>query len=224
MPSSAFYQLNEEKKNKLIDAAIKEFSSTPYEKVSIFKIAESAGISRSGFYYYFKNKGDLYSYIYIEKIQREFIEYMNSIEQKYDIFSVFEARFDYYLSIKGTENEPFIKQMIENVKSLEMLKMLNNKTVSLFDSIDDSEEVKSNAAKMFGFFENFDTSSLIIESSEDIFILVVLINMITLKYVSSYFNGNLTMQEATNEYKRHIEFLKHGFLKPSEGEMKNVTA
>lgn len=213
MPSNAFYQLNEEKKNKLIDAATEEFSTTPYEKVSVFKIAQSAGISRSGFYYYFENKADLYSYIYMVKIQSEFIEYMNSIEEKYDIFRVLESRFDYYLSIKGTKNEPLVRQMIQNIKSKDLFKIFNEKTVSLFNGIADNHSANSNLNKIYEFFDHFDTSNLAVDRREDIFMLVVLINTLTIKYVSAYLDGNITMQEATDEYKKHVNYLKHGFLK-----------
>ena len=57
MPNEAFFHLEDGKKQVLLKSAIAEFSALPYEKVSIFKIAEKAGISRSGFYYYFKMLG-----------------------------------------------------------------------------------------------------------------------------------------------------------------------
>lgn len=213
MPTEAFNQLKEGKKRKLIDAAVLEFSTTPYEKVSVFKIAQSAGISRSGFYYYFKNKADLYAYIYFVKIQKEFSEYMNSIKEKYDIFKVFDARFEYYLSIKGTENEPLVKQMLQNIKSFDLIKIFNEKTVSLFNGLQINNEMCDDVTKMSAFFDNFNTENLATSSREDMLMLAMLINMLTIKYISAYFDGKITMQQATDEYKKHINYLKHGFIK-----------
>ena len=213
MPTEAFLQLKESKKTKLIDAAVEEFSSTPYDKVSVFKIAAAAGISRSGFYYYFKNKADLYSYIYLVKIRNEFNSYMNSIEEKQDIFTVFDARFQYYLSIKGTENEPLVKQMLQNIKSFDLIKIFKEKTVSLFNGLSTKDELDEEIADNFGFFENFDTKSLATDNREDVLMLAMLMNIMTIKYISSYFDGNITKQEATVEYRRHIGYLKFGFLR-----------
>ena len=59
MPAEAFFKLEKEKQNILLKSAVKEFSSLPYAKVSVFKIAQNAQVSRSGFYYYFKDKADI---------------------------------------------------------------------------------------------------------------------------------------------------------------------
>lgn len=217
MPTKSFYQLSGEKRRKLLDAAVEEFSTTPYEKVSVFKIARSAGISRSGFYYYFQNKSDLYAYIYFELIQNDFINYMNSLEEKCDIFRVFESRFEYYLSIKGTPNEALIKQMIQNLKSYDLFKVLNEKPVSLFSGIEKCEQQNERFNTLFSFFESLDTSALTVESREDILALVMLINTITLKYVSSYFDGKITIEEATQGYKRYEGYIKNGFVKHNIG-------
>lgn len=63
MPSQTFYNLDKEKQNKLIDAAINEFSRVEYEKVSINQIIMHAGIARGSFYMYFTDKDDLMKYL-----------------------------------------------------------------------------------------------------------------------------------------------------------------
>ncbi|MCQ4023146.1 MULTISPECIES: TetR/AcrR family transcriptional regulator [unclassified Ruminococcus] len=216
MPTDAFFQLKEDKKKRFIEAAVEEFSATPYEKVSVFKIAHSAGISRSGFYYYFKNKADLYSYVYFVKFQNEFYEYMNSIEKKHDIFSVFVARFEYYLAIKGTENESLAKQMMKNIVSFDLIRLFKDKSISLFNRFNLQDDMKHIAPPMTEFFENFNTDNLTATNSEDILMLAMLMNMLTIKYISAYFDGSITMQEASDEYNKHINYLKYGFYKNEE--------
>lgn len=63
MPSQTFMNLKEEKKQKLMDAAVKEFSSVTLEKASINKIVANAQIPRGSFYMYFDDKYDLFYYM-----------------------------------------------------------------------------------------------------------------------------------------------------------------
>ena len=62
MPTSTFLDLDENKKARILTAAIDEFSKSPYEKVSIQQLIKSAGIPRGSFYQYFTDKEDLYIY------------------------------------------------------------------------------------------------------------------------------------------------------------------
>ena len=59
MPTERFNKLPEEKKKAIRDAAMEECIRVPFEKVSINKIIQNAGISRGSFYTYFEDKRDL---------------------------------------------------------------------------------------------------------------------------------------------------------------------
>ncbi|WP_373265649.1 TetR/AcrR family transcriptional regulator [Hungatella hathewayi] len=64
MPTERFYKLPEEKKKAIRDAAMEECIRVPFEKVSINKIIQKAGISRGSFYTYFEDKRDVVRYIF----------------------------------------------------------------------------------------------------------------------------------------------------------------
>ena len=64
MPTERFNKLPEEKKKAIRDAAIEECIRVPFEKVSINKIIQNAGISRGSFYTYFEDKRDVVRYIF----------------------------------------------------------------------------------------------------------------------------------------------------------------
>ena len=66
MPKETFLKLPEEKKQKIIKAAKKEFERVPIEEVSIKNIVENAEIARGSFYQYFESKEDLLR-IYIKQ-------------------------------------------------------------------------------------------------------------------------------------------------------------
>lgn len=63
MPTQTFFNLPEEKKNRIIRAAIQEFASYSFDQASIAHIIENAGIPRGSFYQYFNNLKDVYKYI-----------------------------------------------------------------------------------------------------------------------------------------------------------------
>ena len=63
MPSATFFNLPEEKRRRLIDAAWEEMTAVSFDKVSINRIVQSAGISRGSFYQYFADKQDLFRFL-----------------------------------------------------------------------------------------------------------------------------------------------------------------
>ena len=58
-----FEKLPEQKKKKIIDACIKEFSKNGYVNASTNNIVLNAGISKGSLFNYFDNKKKLYLYI-----------------------------------------------------------------------------------------------------------------------------------------------------------------
>lgn len=55
--------LMQKKYEKIFEAACREFLENPYSSVCVKRLAEAAGISRSGFYIYFKGKDDLFCWM-----------------------------------------------------------------------------------------------------------------------------------------------------------------
>ena len=64
MPKDTFFNLPEEKRNKIIDSAMIQFSNKHYNKVTIDSIVDEAKIPKGSFYQYFTNKNDLYTYMF----------------------------------------------------------------------------------------------------------------------------------------------------------------
>lgn len=81
MPSDTFFRLPEEKRRRIFEAALDEFSSRRFSDASINSIIKAAGIPRGSFYQYFENKEDLYAFI-LQQISSE----------KIDIFSMSQLR------------------------------------------------------------------------------------------------------------------------------------
>lgn len=63
MPTQTFFNLSEEKRTRVVNAAIEEFATHSFDQSSIAHIIEKAGIPRGSFYQYFENLKDLYKFI-----------------------------------------------------------------------------------------------------------------------------------------------------------------
>ncbi|MDO4778751.1 MAG: TetR/AcrR family transcriptional regulator [Tissierellia bacterium] len=60
MPKEVFYNLPDEKREKILVVLKKEFKSKPFQKVNVKAIVEELGIARGSFYQYFENLEDAY--------------------------------------------------------------------------------------------------------------------------------------------------------------------
>ncbi|GBF33231.1 transcriptional regulator [Desulfocucumis palustris] len=90
MPKSTFYNLSNEKKERIFDAALQEFSIRTFSQASVNQIIKNAGIPKGSFYQYFNNKEDLYLYV-IEVASKEKIELFNHVKGMDPDADVFEV-------------------------------------------------------------------------------------------------------------------------------------
>ena len=121
MPTNTFFNLSEEKKNKIIKAANKEFARVPLEQASIKNIVEDAEIARGSFYQYFDSKEDLLKFLLEEEMEKvdEFAKQALK-ETSGDIFEVYIRMYDFLINqdlIK--EDKIFHQKVLENIKTSE---------------------------------------------------------------------------------------------------------
>jgi len=79
MPKNTFLNLNEEKKNRIFEAAVQEFSTRRFSDASINQIVKNAGIPKGSFYQYFADKEDIYLYM-MEKVSKDMHEALGNQE------------------------------------------------------------------------------------------------------------------------------------------------
>ena len=71
-----FYNLPQEKQQKIINAGFKVFSQNSYKKSPMSEIADAAGISKSLLFFYFRNKKELYLFLW-EKAAEITMKYLS---------------------------------------------------------------------------------------------------------------------------------------------------
>ncbi|MCQ4635919.1 TetR/AcrR family transcriptional regulator [Anaerovorax odorimutans] len=204
MPTEAFFHLEEQKKKVLLESAIDEFSALPYEKVSIFKIAQNAGVSRSGFYYYFKDKEDIYKYL-IDQIKDEFTTELSKEKQRYDIFSLCKRIFSLLARVKGTSREAFIKQIVSNAKPDDVNEFLDNFEL---------------CAEKKHFEYLCDLDDLNSYSEQEMTSLTWLLICSSVYALQRYFAGGESLERAEERLDKMLNMLKYGVIKESKRDRK----
>lgn len=200
MPKQTFFNLKEEKKEKIEKALIKEFSNNTFEKASISNIIAEANIPRGSFYQYFEDKEDAIYYIinkYLEKEKNRIYQYL--LKNKGDIFETAINIYEDTAKItEKNENEELFKNILQELKK-------NN--INVFDEHKKILKSQKTIEKMINKTE------LNIENEEDLQdflrILNVIIRAITMEVVLK----KLTVEEGKQRLIREIEILKKGMKK-----------
>ena len=93
MPKKIFFELNSDKRTRIIDTAISEFSIYGYEEGSTNRIVKESAISKGSLFQYFSSKEDLYFYV-LDRVTSELVE---SIEKNVHNLSpeLFQRVIDY---------------------------------------------------------------------------------------------------------------------------------
>lgn len=91
MPKQTFFNLPEEKREKIVNAAVEEFAEYGLENASTNRIVENSGISKGSFYQYFEDKQDVFMHFLnvIEQTKVEFFKDKRPPNGNMDTFQYF---------------------------------------------------------------------------------------------------------------------------------------
>lgn len=122
--NEAFENLDVEKRDRIINAALEEFGKYPFDKASTNNIVKNAGISKGTLFYYFKNKENLFDYLLLFTIDMIYNEIEDNILwDERDIFERIKAIA--LFKLKLTERYPhlfaFGKLLYENQEKRDLL-------------------------------------------------------------------------------------------------------
>jgi AcrR family transcriptional regulator len=150
MPRDTFFNLPDEKRQKIMAAAVDQFSKFHYSNVTIDRIVRAAEIPKGSFYQYFENKDDLYIYLFTEVGDTK-LEIFESIRKRIPLISFKEYMWEYIMALKKLElsndqmprlKREFLEQCPQHIKK-EILKIEMPKSLKVFKAvIDDYIEKK----------------------------------------------------------------------------------
>ena len=100
MPKELFLKIDEEKRNRIYQAAFQEFSNNKFNEASINQIVKNADIPRGSFYQYFEDKQDIYFYILDTILETETYSYIEDLFQRENnIFDIFKKLLKFNLEL-----------------------------------------------------------------------------------------------------------------------------
>ena len=196
MPKITFFNLNDEKKQKIEKAIKNEFSREGFEKASISNIIEEAKIPRGSFYQYFEDKEDAVKYI-IDKYAKKEKEMMQNftIKNNGNIFDMSIDIFEYI--VKKVEDK---KEWILYKSILSELKKNN---ISI---LGEKEEERD-------FGKNINYQILNIKEKDDLKYMIRILMTITRSASLEVLANRKSKEESKEELIKQIEILKRGMYK-----------
>ena len=142
-----FLQLDEEKRERVLGAAINEFADKNYNNASMNVVVKAAGISKGALFKYFKSKASLFAFVYRMALGRvkDYLRQVRDESAEEDFFARLEkvmlAGLDFihnhpglaaiYYRIVFTGDSPYKQEIVEEVQreSLEFIESLIKKGI-----------------------------------------------------------------------------------------------
>ena len=203
MPKQTFFNLPEDKKETLINAAMKEFSRVPLFEASISNIIKDAGIPRGSFYQYFEDKEDVFFYLLNANSKRDNEKFTSILKEKDgDLFESFIEFFHYMLiKFQGMENFNFFRNAFLN---------MNYKVENTLTQNVNEDNIKNPLSEIMGLIN---TEKLNITDKQEIFHVLKIFMAVTFQNLIHNFAKDLPLNEAINNYTLELSFLKKGVYK-----------
>jgi AcrR family transcriptional regulator len=79
MPKPTFHNLPDAKRQRIVDAAVAEFSTVAFEAASLNRIVKGAGIAKGSFYQYFDDLFDLFRWLLLEHLAADKLAFMSKL-------------------------------------------------------------------------------------------------------------------------------------------------
>ncbi len=202
MPKETFFNLNEQKRNKIIAAAKKEFTTNLLRKSRVSNIIKEASIPRGSFYQYFVDLDDLYYYVINDVFDNIYKAGMKFCDVTNDLFEFAQISFEY-------DYNGFINDMRHRF-------MMN-----VYKSISSNEEYIISFNKMrreyiMGILNKMDLSNIRFTEEDDLIKVYRMIQELKRGVIHRAVVDDLTKEQASKEFKWYLDIIKNGLMKEGD--------
>ncbi|MGP4075548.1 TetR/AcrR family transcriptional regulator [Halobacillus sp. K22] len=205
MPKQTFFNLKDDKKNKLVEAARDEFSRVSLYEASIANILKKAEIPRGSFYQYFHDKEDAFFYLLNEHAEERHENFIENVK----VFNgdLFQAMTEVYMTVFRFSNENGKSNFIRNV-----LMNMNYKIEHAFTK----NLTKQNIEQRFHeIYQLVDMENLDVSNEEEFYHLMQILIAVTFHNLVHCVSNEFTETEALDKYVAELRLLKKGLVKNS---------
>ena len=199
MPKETFFNLPEDKRNKILDSARDEFTEHLFNKARVSNIIKNAGIPRGSFYQYFEDLEDLFFFLIEELFDSIYETGSKYVKETNDLFEFSILTFDYdYDQFVHDKRHRFMMNIMKSVSQYDdQVQIINNKRLTYIN----------------GILDQLDLSNIKYESRDDLIKMYHFIQDTKRVAIGKSLMGKLTPEEAKEEFIWFMDILKHGLLK-----------
>ncbi len=204
--SSTFLNLDKEKKDRIIEAALNEFSKQDFGDASITNIVKKAGISRGSFYQYFGNKENIYKYL----VHYLYVHHRNDllhllIENSGDLYQSMMQFFDAYIDeVVHSKYFSFYKNTFLYV---------NHHLVGQEGIFSLSHQNRNREEEQLQFIDVINIENLKTDSSKEVLeYIYFIVNTIHHMIIDGFVN-DLSVEEIKGKSFRAVDWFYHGIEK-----------
>ncbi len=205
MPTPTFFNLSQEKKERLLKAAKKEFAHATFKDASINKIIAEAGISRGSFYMYFEDKKDLLYYCFKEYSQFIHKRVSEAIEKtEGDIFLTYIELFDTTIHYCISEKDE-MGMLIKMFSSLRSNQTSSNDEIDMQDLFDDHRKQSH-----LNVIQQLNRKYLRLKSDEAVEDLLAILRFITKHSIRQALSNLPSLDKERKRFLGKIEMIQFG--------------
>ncbi|MBE5108354.1 TetR family transcriptional regulator [Bacillus thuringiensis] len=203
MPKQTFFNLEREKKEVLIQAAMKEFSRVPLFEASISNIIKDAGIPRGSFYQYFEDKEDVFFFLLNDHTKKDNEKLISILkENDGDLFDAYFELYQYLLKkFQNLENRNFFRNAFLNMN----YKVENTLTRNM-----NEDDHKNRLSEIMILINK---EKLNIADEREIFHIMKIITAVTFHNLIQNFAKEISFDESVQNYNLELSLLKKGLYK-----------
>lgn len=205
MPRATFYNLNSEKRERIIDAAMMHIADKGYDRTMISDIIRLAGIPRGSFYQYFEDKYDLFNYIF-EHVSKKKLEMFSPVLSKLEdeaFIDLYEEILEY--GLKFARDNP-IARMIG-------LQIYRSNEVSLKNILSHLE--RQGISTIRNYLEA-DQNNGHIREGIDLDALAMIFYNLNARDILEMLQNGMSDRDILDKAKQVIDIIKHGVVKEEQ--------
>lgn len=203
MPTERFFRLSENKKRAIREAAKKEFSRVPYEKVSINQIIQNADISRGSFYTYFEDKEDVVRWLFQDHCAAVMEFCRVQLESHGDAITLLENLFEYLAGAIRETNE--MLEMTRNILS-------NHENLKIFglDEMPNPRDIRTEGGAGRWVYDRIDKTLLYKEGIGNFLPVLTMGASVLLLQIKQYYEYPDYREETRAGFYTAMELLRRG--------------
>lgn len=209
MCSDTFQNLSNEKKERIIHAALTEFSERSFSEASITNIVKNANISRGSFYQYFGNKEKVYQYLVVYLYNKHREDLVNILKKNSG--NLYTSMMEFY------------NQYIDEIVNSKYFAFYKNTFLYVNHHLVGQEGILSISNPSTGrkeqqqqFVEFLNTEHLKAESNKEVLeYIYFIVNTIHHMIIDGFVN-DLSLEDIKNRSFRAVEWLYYGIQNENE--------